>query len=100
MPMYVITVVFKVIPSHADEFAIAMIENARASLETEPGCHQFDVGFAPDDPATCFLYELYTDKSAFETHLAAAHFKSFDAKVAPWLESKAVQAYERAWPKD
>lgn len=98
--MHVITVVFKIKPEHADAFAAAMTENARASLENEAGCHQFDVAFAPDDRTTCFLYELYTDKSAFQDHLAAAHFKAFDAKVAPWLADKSVQAYERAWPAD
>ena len=98
--MYVITVVFNVKAEHADAFATAMTENARESLETEPGCHQFDVAFAPDDPTTCFLYELYTDKAAFEEHLAAPHFKSFDATVTPWLGGKSVQAYERAWPAD
>jgi len=96
--MHVITVVFKIKPEHADAFAAAMTENARASLENEPGCHQFDVAFAPDDPTTCFLYELYTDKPAFQEHLEAPHFKTFDAKVAPWLAEKSVQAYERAWP--
>lgn len=98
--MHVITVIFKVHIEHAEEFRTAMQENARQSLESEPGCHQFDVAYAPDDPTTCFLYELYTDKAAFQAHLDAAHFKSFDAKVTPWLESKSVQAYERAWPGD
>ncbi len=98
--MYVITVVFEVNANHADAFATAMHENAKDSLEKEAGCHQFDVSYAPDDKTTCFLYELYTDRAAFEVHLDTAHFKSFDAKVTPWLESKSVQAYERAWPKD
>lgn len=96
--MYVITVVFNIKPEHAEAFAAAMTENAQASLENEPGCHQFDVALAPGDPTTCFLYELYTDKAAFDAHLVAAHFKAFDAKVAPWLNGKSVHAYERAWP--
>ena len=58
-----------------------MLENARASLNDEPGCHQFDVCFAADDPGRCFLYEVYTDRGAFDAHLGMAHFKAFDAKV-------------------
>lgn len=96
--MYVITVVFNIKPEHAEVFTDAMTENARASFENESGCHQFDVAFSPDDPTVCFLYELYTNKAAFEDHLAAPHFKAFDAKVAPWLDGKTVNAYERAWP--
>ena len=96
--MYVVTVVFNVKPEHTEAFAVAMTGNARASLENEQGCHQFDVAFAPDDPATCFLYELYTDKKAFDVHLTTPHFKSFDATVTPWLAGKCVQTYKRAWP--
>ena len=96
--MHVITVVFEIKPEHADEFRVAMEENARLSLELEPGCHQFDVAFGIDDPTVCFLYELYTDKAAFDVHLGMAHFKSFDAKVTPWLASKTVHAYTRTWP--
>ena len=98
--MYVITVVFEIKKEHTDAFATAMRENARASLENELGCHQFDVAFAPDDPTTCFLYELYTDKAAFNVHLATPHFKSFDATVNSWLNGKSVHVYERSWPTD
>ena len=96
--MYVVTVVFNLKPEHAEAFAVVMMENARASMENETGCHQFDVAFAPDDPTTCFLYELYTDKKAFDVHLTTPHFKSFDATVTPWLAGKCVQTYKRAWP--
>ena len=96
--MYVVTVTFTVLVDHLDEFRAAMVEQARASLEGEPGCHQFDVGVDPAKPTVIFLYELYTDKAAFEAHLETAHFKAFDAEVAPWVTSKTVQAYERVWP--
>ena len=96
--MHVITVIFVVKAEHLGAFQAAMKANARASLENEPGCHQFDVAYAPDAPTTCFLYELYNDEAAFRDHLASAHFKNFDAKVAPWLASKTVNAYQRAWP--
>ncbi len=96
--MHVITVKFEIKPEHAEAFRAAMEENARLSLENEPGCHQFDVAFGVDDPTICFLYELYTDKAAFDVHLAMPHFKAFDTKVAPWLASKMVGAYKRSWP--
>ena len=97
--MLVITVTFTVKPEHVEAFAAAMENQARASLENEAGCLQFDVCRDPDDPAVCFLYELYADKAAFDAHLASPHFRSFDATVAPWVASKAVTAYERAWPR-
>jgi quinol monooxygenase YgiN len=48
-------------------------------------------------PEHVFLYELYDDdRAAFDAHLAAAHFKAFDAAVKAMVASKAVHAYELA----
>ena len=77
-----------------------MQTQARTSVEAEEGCVQFDVCTDPDDPTAFFLYELYTDRAAFDAHLASPHFEAFDATVAPWVASKTVHAYERAWPTD
>lgn len=92
-PLYVVTVTFRIKPEHADEFLNAMRENARLSLELEPGCHRFDVALGEDGPETIFLYELYSDRAAFDAHLAAEHFKSFGATVTDWVASKDVACY-------
>jgi len=92
--MYVVTVEFVVKPDAVAAFRPAMLKNAKASLEDEPGCWQIDVCFSQDDPGACFLYEVYDDRAAFDAHLAMPHFKSFDAEVAPMLASKVVKTYE------
>jgi quinol monooxygenase YgiN len=98
--MYVITVNFTIKSGHVEAFRSAMESQARASLESEPGCHQFDVAIDPNDPTKVFLYELYSDKAAFEVHLETPHYSEFDAKTAAWLRSKSVYRYERIWPSD
>lgn len=90
--MYVVVVDFKIKPESLAEFMPLMLENARASRETEPGCRQFDVCVDPADKSRIFLYELYDDRAAFDAHLATAHFKRFDAAVAPMVAAKAVRA--------
>ena len=90
---YVVTVEFVVEPAHVDGFRAAMIANARASRDDEPGCREFDVCIDADDPGKVFLYEVYDDRAAFDAHLASAHFKAFDARVAPWLVGKTVRSY-------
>ena len=70
---FVVVVEFAIRPAHADAFREAMVENARRSLDAEPGCVQFDVCVDPGDPARVFLYERYVDEAAFRAHLAAAH---------------------------
>jgi len=96
--MYVVTVEFVSKAAHAVDFLEALIGNARASREREPGCRQFDVCTAPDDRSRIFLYELYDDRAAFDAHLASAHFLAFDAATRDWVESKAVRTYERVDP--
>ncbi len=93
--MYVITVEFEVEPQHATEFCAAVVDNARRSRSSEPGCRQFDVCVAPDDPGRFFLYEVYDDRAAFDVHLATPHFRAFDPMVAPWLRRKTVRTLLR-----
>lgn len=88
--MYVVLVEFVVKPEHAAEFRPALLANARASLEHEPGCHRFDVCTDPGDAGKILLYELYTDRAAFDAHLAAPHYLEFGARVKPWVERKTV----------
>ena len=89
--MFVVTVNFLIKPGQIEPFRALMLENARLSLELETGCQQFDVCFNPSEPQECFLYEVYNNKLAFETHLEMAHFKSFDSKVAEMLDDKVVK---------
>jgi autoinducer 2-degrading protein len=96
--MYVVTVEFVVLPEHAEAFRTAMVANARTSRDLEPGCRQFDVCAAPDDPTTIFLYELYADRAAFDAHLASEHFRAFDATVRDWVLRKTVRTCERIDP--
>jgi (4S)-4-hydroxy-5-phosphonooxypentane-2,3-dione isomerase len=94
--MHVVIVDFRIKPERLAEFMPLMLENARASRESEPGCRRFDVCVDPADPASLFLYELYDDHAAFDAHLASAHFKRFDAAVAQMLASKAVRTLKLA----
>ncbi|MGL4233127.1 MAG: putative quinol monooxygenase [Casimicrobium sp.] len=97
--MYVITVEFEVKVEHADAFGAAIDENAALSLANEAECHQFDVCVDVSTPSKFFLYELYTDRAAFDHHLTTPHFLQFNALVTSWVVAKQVRAYERSFPK-
>jgi quinol monooxygenase YgiN len=93
--MYVVTVEFTVAPERTRDFAAAVLDNARRSVEAEPGCRRFDVCADPADPSRFFLYELYDDQAAFAAHLATAHFAAFDRQVRDWVTAKAVRTLLR-----
>lgn len=89
--MFAVTVNFNVKEAHVDDFAAAMKTQAANSLTREEGCHYFDVCFDPADSCRVFLYELYTDRAAFDEHLKTDHFLTFDATVKDWLISKTAE---------
>jgi len=93
--MYVITVEFTINPAHQSEFMDAIRQQAHNSLAFEKDCHTFDIAWSEKDQDKVFLYEVYTDRAAFDTHLASSHFKSFDQLVSPWIIDKSVKGWIR-----
>ncbi len=92
---YVVTVNFTIDPLHAAAFMVHMVQNARTSVDVEPGCRQFDVCRSASNANRIFLYEVYDDRAAFDAHLASSHFQTFDKQVADWVVAKYVELYNR-----
>jgi quinol monooxygenase YgiN len=93
--MYAVTVLLEVDERYLPEFMNAMCMQANKSLGLEKGCRQFDICVDPAERCRVFLYEIYTDKAAFDAHLKTEHFKAFDRRVSTWLISKKVECWER-----
>ncbi|ABV95125.1 hypothetical protein Dshi_3392 [Dinoroseobacter shibae DFL 12 = DSM 16493] len=91
--MFAVTVTFTLIPGGAEAFMPLMLANARKTLADEPGCLRFDVCTDPAHPDEVFLYEIYYNREAFDRHLDAAHFQSFDAATAHLVWAKDVRTY-------
>jgi len=91
--MFAVVVTFKIVPDDWDRFLPLMHQNAATSLSIEPGCQRFDVCTDPDRPHEVFLYELYTDRAAFDGHLTSDHFKAFDTATAGMIAAKQVATY-------
>jgi autoinducer 2-degrading protein len=88
---YIVIVEFRVKPGARRAFRALIDENARSSARLEPGCRRFDVVELGDSDGTIFLYEIYSDRAAFDAHVASAHFKRFDASSAEHVISKTVR---------
>lgn len=96
--MQALVVDFRVKPDCIDAFDTAIRANARASVDGEPGCRQFDVCRDAADPALFFLYELYDDEAAVQAHLRSPHFQALDQASAHWVVTKTVRRLERTHP--
>ena len=96
--MLALVVEFRIKPAHIAEFDVAIVENARASRDTEPGCRQFDVCRDPADASLFFLYELYDDEAAIQAHLKSVHFLQMESRSAAWVHSKKISKLVRTAP--
>ena len=93
--MYVVLVEFNLQPQHFENFKNRVQRQARDSLTLETDCHVFDVCISAERDNYVLLYEVYTDRAAFDAHLASAHFHDFDASVRDWVADKKVTLLER-----
>ncbi len=94
--MYAVIVTFQTTDEAANRFRQRVVQQAKDSLQNEDGCLAFDVWTSSETPDTIFLYEIYTDRAAFDLHIETAHFKAFDADVQEMVKSKTVVLQDRA----
>jgi len=50
----------------------------------------FDICVDSEDAGKILLYEVYSDKSAFDLHLQSDHFKQFDSEVKDMVKEKTI----------
>lgn len=96
--MYIVSVTFVIKDEFAELFKEEMSRQARKCLAMEEGCLQFDVGRDPENPNRFFLYELYADQSAFDTHRQTDHFAEFGQLVKDWIAERYLATWERVEP--
>ena len=84
--MYVIIAPIQIKDGHKNPFIEAMLDDAKGSVNDEPGCLRFDVIQDGADPNRIWLYEVYVDAAAFEAHRQAPHFIKWRNTVKDWLD--------------
>jgi quinol monooxygenase YgiN len=85
-----VIVEFTLRPGHSQRFRERVRRQAEDSLRLEADCHRFDICIDPGREDFVLLYELYSDRAAFDAHLASAHFAEFDTTVRDWVCDKRV----------
>ena len=88
--MIALVVTIRIQPPHREAFMEAMLDDARHSVQDEPGCLRFDVLKDLDDPNRIFLYEVYRDEEALEAHRQAPHFLRWKHTTRDWFDGEAV----------
>ena len=93
--MFAVCVNFEIEPGHFQAFLSLTRAQAKRTLESEVGCRQFDVWIDSARSDCVFLYELYDDARAFQTHLQAEYFRQFDIDSRPMIKDKQVVTWDQ-----
>jgi quinol monooxygenase YgiN len=87
---HVVLVQVTIRPEMEEEFATALLHNARESVRRDPGCLRFDVSQDKEQPTRWVLYEVYDSPAAHALHRQAAHFLAYDAVASRAVVEKTV----------
>ncbi len=103
--LYIIIANIEIKPEHREAYMEAMLDDAKGSVENEPGCLRFDVLQNREDPNKIHLYEVYRDEAAVDAHVQQPHFIKWRDTVGDWhakppdiFKCTNVFPSDSAWP--
>jgi quinol monooxygenase YgiN len=80
-PLYINAVDLDIVPGEIDKFLAALKENGAASVK-EAGCREFNIHVSANNPNHVFIYEIYDNEAALQSHRQTDHFKKYAATTA------------------
>ncbi|MGA2892173.1 MAG: putative quinol monooxygenase [Xanthobacteraceae bacterium] len=90
-PLYINAVDLDIQPGQIDNF-LALLKTNGAAAVKEPGCREFNITVSQKDPNHVFIFEVYDNAAALETHRATDHFKSYAAATKDMVAKRDVRA--------
>lgn len=91
-PYLVNAVNLDIVPDQFDKFMEAAKENGAASTK-DPGCREFNIMVAQNDPRHVFFFEVYDDAAALDAHRATDHFKKYQAVTKDMVAKRDVRQF-------
>lgn len=77
-----------IVPGRRGAFLERARGHAEACLEQEPGCLRFDVLASEEAGDQVFLYEVYADQAAVDSHLATPRMARYLEDTGPMIASR------------
>jgi quinol monooxygenase YgiN len=102
--MYIIISPIQIKAGYKDRYVKELVEVAHASVANEPGCFRLDVIQDAGDSNRVWVYEIFKDQSALDTHMKLPFFLKFLDATKGWREEGVPQGAGRGafniWPPD
>jgi autoinducer 2-degrading protein len=89
-PLYINAVSIDVAPGQIENYLAAIKEVGTATIKTEPGCSEFDITVSQKDPNHLFIFEVYDNSAAFDTHLKTDHYRKYAATAKDIVAKREV----------
>lgn len=74
-------------PNYIDAYTAILKEEARASLQQEPGVISIFPIFQKNHPTEVKILEIYASRKAYESHLRSPHFLKYKASTLAMVAS-------------
>lgn len=77
----------EIAPEHLKSYLEILTEEAKESIEVEPGVISIFPMFEKDNPTKITIVEIYANKEAYEAHLETPHFKKYKSTTLEMVKS-------------
>jgi quinol monooxygenase YgiN len=91
-PYIVNSINLDIVPEQFDKFMEVAKENAAASTK-DPGCREFSVMVAQNDPHHVMFFEVYENAAALDFHRGTDHFKKYQAVTKDMVAKRDVRQF-------
>lgn len=88
MSTVALLVELEIAPGRKEDFLARAREHRINVLNNEPGCQRFDLLNPQEDGDAVFLYEVYADKEALETHFNTPYMKEYLDDTGPMIANR------------
>ena len=77
----------EIVPEYLDEYITILKEEAKASMELEPGVISIYPMYQTENPTEIRILEIYADQTAYKSHLETPHFKYYKTTTLKMVKS-------------
>jgi quinol monooxygenase YgiN len=77
----------EIAPEYLDDYLAILKEEAKASVELEPGVISIYPMYQKENPTEIRILEIYADKKAYASHLETPHFKHYKTTTLKMVKS-------------
>lgn len=85
MPAIALVVELDIVAGQKAAFIARALEHRENVRRNEPGCLRFDIVTSEEDADKVFLYEVYADAAALETHFNTPYMKQYLEDTGPMV---------------